>query len=67
MPLQDIEEYAKHLVANTRWDLSGMSHVTAHQDHNMKLATRNMEPTKGAKEKISLQRGAIGLCIKSHV
>ena len=55
VPLQHIEAYVRQLVANTRQNLSRLSHATNHHDYDMKLATWNIH---GAQGKLRMQRWA---------
>ena len=53
IPLLDIEEYAQHLLINTNRRYDNLDDMTTAKDHNMKLATWNIQ---GAQGSVTLQR-----------
>ena len=53
VPLLDIEEYPQYLVVNTNRRYDGLDDMTNARDHNMKLATWNIQ---GAQGSVTLQR-----------
>ena len=55
IPLLDIEEYAQHLVVNTNRRYDSLDDATTAKDHDMKLASWNIQ---GAQGSVSLQRWA---------
>ena len=55
VPLLDIEEYAQHLVVNTNRRYDSLDDTTTAKDHDMKLASWNIQ---GAQGSVSLQRWA---------
>ena len=55
IPLLDIEEYAQHLVINTNRRYDSLDDATTAKDHDMKLASWNIQ---GAQGSVSLQRWA---------
>ena len=55
VPLLDIEEYTQYLVVNTNRWYDSLDDRTDAQDHDMKLATWNMQ---GAQSSVTLQRWA---------
>ena len=58
VPLLDIEEYAQHLVVNTNRRYDSLDDTTTAKDHDMKLATWNIQ---GAQGSVTLQRWASAL------
>ena len=48
VPLLDIEEYAQHLVVNTNRRYDSLDDTTNARDHDMKLATSNIQGAQGS-------------------
>ena len=63
IPLLDIEEYAQHLVVNTNRRYDSPDDATTAKDHDMKLASWNIQ---GAQGSVSLQRSATTLHLISQ-
>ena len=63
VPLLDIEKYAQHLVVNTNRRYDSLDDTTTAKDHDMKLATWNIQ---GAQGSVTLQRWAGALHLISQ-
>ena len=63
VPLLDIEEYVQHLVVNTNRRFGSLDDTTTAKDHDMKLATWNIQ---GAQGSVTLQRWASALHLISQ-